>query len=754
MKPYSNAQWEAINRLGGRVDADLSALDVRLTQGGEPTFVLESGGDAPEWNYTALGAEKRKLAARLLRRLRERFAPLGLMLSGQGKQYPGEPLPRWALGLFWRAGGEPVWRDAAWISDEDSPANHGIDHARHLIECLAARLGLGTEFIVPAYEDPWPALDAESRLPVDVDPLRGDLRDPAERSRLARLLRDGLGTVAGYALPLRAAPGTAASWRSDRWPLRRERLYLVPGDSSVGYRLPLDTLPARGARARTALCVQAREGCIHVFVPPLEDFEAYLALTALIEQCARELAMPVIPEGYEPPADASLRVLRVTPDPGVIEVNVQPAADWNELAMISTTVYEQARMLRLVPAKHVHDGRRIGTGGGNHITLGGATPADSPMLRRPDVLASLVTCWQAHPALSYLFAGQFVGPTCQAPRVDETREDSLYELEIAFREIERLTRGGALAPEHLHGLLSDLLVDVTGNAHRAEFCIDKLWSPDGPAGELGLLELRAFEMPPHERMAAVQFLLIRALLAQFWKTPYRGRLVRWGTALHDRFMLPCYIAQDMREVVSMLNSAGYTFEFEWLQPFFEFRFPRYGSVTREDVTLELRHALEPWPVLGDAAAASGTSRTVDASLERLQVKVSGTGGGRHAVTCNGRRLPLRPTGAPGEQVAGVRFRARLVPHMLQPTIGLHTPLVFDIVDVRGGRSIGGCAYHTADPSGKPYERLPVDAIEAEGRRHARFEARGPADRTYDVPPARGDPDAPHTLDLRYPAEQG
>ena len=754
MKPYPDAQWQAIDGLGRRVDAELRALDVRLTQGGEPTFVLASGADASEWKYAALGAEKRSVAARLLRRLHARFAPHGLMHFGQGKWYPGETLPRWALGLIWRTGGAPVWQDAAWIAHEDAPAHHGNDHARRLIERLATKLGVGAEFIVPAYEDPWRALDAESRLPVDVDPLQEDLRDPAERLRLARLLREGLGTIAGYALPLRAMPGATVSWRSLRWPLRRERLYLVPGDSAIGHRLPLDTLPSRGETARTALCVQARDGRIHVFLPPLEELSACLALISLVEQCARELALPVIPEGYEPPADASLRVLRVTPDPGVIEVNVQPAAGWEELAAINSAVYEEARALGLATERYVRDGRRTGTGGGNHITLGGATPMDSPWLRRPDVLASLVRYWQNHPALSYLFAGQFVGHTSQAPRVDEVREDSLYELEIAFGEIERLGRAGAFAPEALVGLLRDHLVDATGNAHRAEFCIDKLWSQDGPAGELGLLELRAFEMAPHERMAAVQFLLVRALLARFWQAPYRGRLVPWGSALHDRFLLPHYIAQDMREVVAMLNAAGCAFEFDWLTPFFDFRFPRCGTVSSAGVTLELRHALEPWPVVGDAAAAGGTSRTVDASLERVQVRLCGPEGGRHTILCNGRRLPLRPTGAPGEQVAGIRFRARLVPRMLQPTIGLHTPLDVDIVDLGSRRSLGGCVYHMADPSGKPYESLPVNAVEAEARCRARFEARSRTTTVRDIPPERNGPDVPHTLDLRQPAEEG
>ena len=758
MKPLSEAQWRAIDGLGRRVDAELAALDVRLTQGGEPTFVASAGGDAPEWNYTASSPGKRQLAARLLRRLHARFAPQGLMHFGQGKWYPGEALPRWAFGLYWRSDGAPLWRDARWIAGEGSNPGHRTEDARHLMELLVARLALPRDFIVPLHEDPWNALDMESRLPVNVDPLSGDLGDATERSRLARLLRQGLATVAGYALPLRArirdsGSAGAIEWQSSRWPLRRERLYLVPGDSPIGDRLPLDTLPAGDEIVRTALCVEAREGLLHVFLPPIDSLESYLALVALVERCATELELPVVPEGCGPPQDGSLRVLKVTPDPGVIEVNVQPAASWSELAAVTATVYEEARALSLVTEKFMRDGRTTGTGGGNHITLGGATPADSPLLRRPDLLVSVINWWQNHPALSYLFAGQFIGPTCQAPRVDEAREDSLHELEIAFREIERLRHAGASAPEQIDRLLRDLLVDITGNSHRAEFCVDKLWSPDGPSGKLGLLELRAFEMAPHERLAAVQYLLVRALVAQFWKAPYRKRLVRWGPALHDRFMLPHYLEQDMREVVALLDSAGYAFDFEWLEPLFDFRFPRYGSVAHAGITLELRHALEPWPVLGEAAAASGTSRAVDASLERIQVKVSGMDGKRHVVFCNGRPLPLRNTGTPGEHVAGVRFRARLIPRMLQSTIGLHTPLVFDIVDARSGRSIGGCAYHAADPAGTHNDRLPRDAAEAESRRKARFETRGPSNRIFSVPPEPADPDALHTLDLRYLPEQ-
>jgi len=757
VKPYSEAQWRAIDGLGRQVDADLRTLDVRLTQGGEPTFVASAGGDAPEWNLTAHGAEKRRLAARLLRRLHARFAPQGFMHFGQGKWYPGEALPRWALGLFWHADGRPFWRDTRWIADEESNPGHGAGQARRLIESLAEKLGAPMEFVVPAYEDPWPALDVESSLPANVDPLRGDLGDASERARLARLLRQGLGAVVGYALPLCALTQDAGSrraveWRSGRWPLRRERLYVAPGDSPIGYRLPLDALPAGDEVLRAALCVEARDGRIQVFVPPLDSLEAYLTLVEIIERCARELALPVLPEGYEPPAADGLLALKVTPDPGVIEINVHPARGWEDLVAITNTVYEEAKSVGLVAGKFLRDGRRTGTGGGSHITLGGSAPPDSPLLRRPDLLRSLIAYWQNHPALSYFFAGLFIGPTCQAPRVDEAREDSLYELEIAFQQLERLQQSGSPAPEQVDRLLRNLLVDITGNTHRAEFCIDKLYSPDGPTGRLGLLELRGFEMAPHERMAAVQFLLVRALVAQFWTTPYRGRVIRWGTALHDRFMLPHYIAEDMRDVVSMLNTAGCAFEFDWLKPFLEFRFPRCGTAVCDGIKLELQHALEPWPVLGEAATSIGTSRAVDASLERVQVKVGGMDGKRHVVFCNGLQLPLRPTGDPGEHVAGVRFRARLFPSVLHSTIGLQTPLVFDIVDARSGRSIGGCAYHAADPSGKGYDRLPADEVEAEGRCKERFVPRGPSARTISVPPAATAPDAPHSLDLRYRPE--
>ena len=793
-KPYTDGQWAAIRGLGERVDRDLVAHDVRLTQGGEPTFVSIDDMEGAEWSYTALSPRKRELAETLLHRLARTFAPGSFLHFGQGKWYPGEPLPRWALGAWWRSDGKPLWNDPALIADTRTPGKQDIAAAQRFAATLAGRLGLDPAYVLTAYEDVPKLLATESALPDNVDPLQADLTQPTERARLARLLQQGLDRPTGFVLPLRAAATEGADsieWESSPWPLRRERLYALPGDSSLGLRLPLDALPAvlpddveheppidpfaargelpngvgpvttkaKAARTKvapkevikTALCAQVRDAHLYVFMPPLARVEAYVVLLSAVEAAAADIQTPVVIEGYTPPRDARLRVLNVTPDPGVIEVNVHPASSWRELVATTETLYEETRQSRLGTEKFMLDGRHTGTGGGNHMTLGAATPADSPLLRRPDLLQSLVTYWQNHPALSYLFSGMFIGPTSQAPRVDEARDDRLYELEIAFQQMDRAHRAGteSTQPWLVDRLLRHLLTDLTGNTHRAEFSIDKLYSPDGPTGRLGLLEFRGFEMPPHARMSAVQMLLLRALVARFWQQPYKKRLVRWGTALHDRWLLPHFVAADLHDVVAELRAFGYAFEPEWFAPFVEFRFPRFGTVVYAGVTLELRQAIEPWHVLGEEVSGTGTARYVDSSVERLQVKVSGMTGDRHRVACNGRAVPLTPTGIPGEFVAGVRYRAWSPPSALHPTIKTQAPLVFDLVDTWAERALGGCTYHVVHPGGRNYDTFPVNANEAEARRQNRFWAYGHTPGAMQLADEPLNPATPTTLDLRW-----
>ncbi len=776
---------------------------------------------------------KRKLGEQLIIRLKGAFAPGGFIHKGQGKWYPGESLPRWQYSTYWRNDTIPIWKNESLLDLDPDPSKYTVDNARSLALELTKFLNIPEDHVHPAKEDAFYFLWEENKVPINIDPYKANLSDPLERQKLAELLVKGLGSPVGYVIPLEWNHWSDR-WISCSWPFRNNQLILIPGNSAIGLRLPLkslayisepktqrqverspfEELPALGNfqntvqhryhdpitvqelprefyqqsdeelpgkehpqgrthpifevyTIRTALCIEVREGKIFIFMPPLKYVEHYFDLLASIEAATGQLNLKVVIEGYEPPHDTRVTKLSVCPDPGVLEVNIHPAKNWKELVNTYDILFEQAHRSRLSTEKFMLDGKHTGTGGGNHITIGGNKPADSPLLRRPDLLRSLITYWQHHPGLSYLFSTQFVGPTSQAPRVDEGRQEILYELEIAFSQI---PESGDVPFWTVDRIFRNLLIDITGNTHRAEFCIDKLYSPDSATGRLGLLEFRGFDMPPNKQMCMVQLLLIRCLVAWFWRKPYTHNLVRWGTELYDKFMLPHYVEQDLAEVTHNLQEAGYPFQLNWLETFFEFRFPLHGKVMVQEMELLVRMGIEPWHVLGEETARGGTARFVDSSVERVEVKVRNFNEQRYMITCNRVPVPLQQTSVKGEFVAGVRYRAWTPPSALHPLLGKDVPLVFDIIDLWNHRSIGGCTYHVTHPGGRNYDTFPVNSYEAEGRRISRFWNQGhtqgaftPSEnftgitrylepnlqpRNFDPPPLKISPEYPRTLDLR------
>jgi uncharacterized protein (DUF2126 family)/transglutaminase-like putative cysteine protease len=815
-KPYSEEQWDRVLALGEAVDEQLTRDDVRLTFGGEPTFVSMDDMDGAEWNSAAVGPNKRRLSGQLIKRLRNRFAPGALLHYGEGKWYPGESLPRWALSCMWRVDGHPIWHNEDLIADEEKPYGFTFTDARKFALVLGKHLELDSRWMMPAYEDTYYYLWREQRLPIDVQPWDSKLADPEERTRIARVFNRGLNKPVGVVIPIcRQWWQGKMRWQTGPWPVRPEKLFLLPGDSAIGLRLPLDTLPhssttsgqsvypmdpfaSRGplppaapvvqrkqdriaaevtsskwisvdwdedarwseeqARrraeenfdpsklVRTAMCVEPRDGKLYVFMPPTNTLEDYLELIWAIEQTAADLQMPVVIEGYLPPRDHRLQIIKVTPDPGVIEVNVHPTSTWKEMVENTTALYEEARLCRLSTEKFDLDGKHTGTGGGNHVVMGGPTPWDSPFLRRPDVLRSMIAFWINHPSLSYFFSNRFIGPTSQAPRADEGRLDAIYELQTALEQVP--SRGQNCPPWLVDRLLRNLLIDLTGNTHRAEFCIDKLFSPDSATGRLGLVELRGFEMPPHAQMSLTAQLLIRCLVAHFWRNEYREPLRRWNTDLHDRFMLPHFLMRDLQDVLLMLQQHGWNWDDSWFSAHYEFRFPPIGHAEYDGVGIHLRTAIEPWYVLGEEPGGGGTVRYVDSSIERLEVKTTGLDPARHSLLCNGVRVPLQFGGDSCTYVCGIRYRAWQPASCLHPTIPVHTPLIFDLYDIRTGRSVGGCTYHVAHPGGRNYATFPVNALEAEGRRNARFLPFGHTPGKIEMKMPRWNPEYPSTLDLR------
>jgi uncharacterized protein (DUF2126 family) len=757
-KPFSEGQWREIDALGLQIDKQIKSQDIRLTFGGEPTFISEENRDAPEWNTAALGDEKWQKSVELAFRLKNKFAPKASIHFGQGKWYGGEPLPRWAIGIFYRKDGEPVWNNEQLIAHKNKSKNKlNIKDCENFISHLAKALQLDDKCILQAQNI-------------------------------------GQKKVAGFVLPIIYSLKNK-KFITNKWQFKNNKINLLVGDSAIGYRLPLNEIPfiEEGVKeipplrsnfeklpplpsykyfydkakknfgkkpnndylkklkfgyVRTALCAEIEDNKLCVFLPPISYAEHYLELISAIEFAAEKLQMPILIRGYEPVKDSRTGNFHVTPDPGVIEVNVQPAKDWNELKYINETVYEECRQVKLTAEKFMLDGRRVGTGGGNHIIAGASFPEDSPWLRRPDLLKSMILFFQNHPGISYLFSSIFIGPTSQAPRIDEARNDCLYELEIALSQIKSGDKKTTTQPWLVDRLLRNIMVDVTGNTHRSEICIDKLYSPDGERGRLGLVEFRGFEMTPHPRMNLLQVLFLRALITMFWDRPYISKPVRFGTNLHDKFMLPYFVWADFKNVLKELNDYGFAFKPEWFLPQFNFRFPIYGSRKINDVEIELRMALEPWPVLGEEAVSGGTSRGVDSALERLQIKVKNLDENRYKILCNRVEVPLHKIETSDDKIAAVRFKAWNPAQTMQPNLPINSPLIFDVYDVTNKCSIGGLKYHVFHPGGRNYDTTPINVNEAEGRMISRFETIGHSARKFNSKTIEKSSDFPFTLDLR------
>ncbi|MEZ4487070.1 MAG: transglutaminase family protein [Cyanobacteriota/Melainabacteria group bacterium] len=778
-RPYSDDTWRNILKVGDSVDTLLESTGTVLTSGGEPTFTaVDDDARQPEWFLAALGRSKRVKAACVLEHLYERFGEGPLPIFGTGKLYPGEDDPRWALTLLWRVDGEPIWLnkdllDFKLTSDEQGEVDaddteSGLAKAREFLEALSEKLSIEPN-IIPGYEDPVHLVVAEENLPCEEElgDLANycDLDDRDERKRLSKILDRGAGTPVGLALPLTRLAG---NWYSQGWKFKRDHMYLVPGRSPMGLRLPLHriksdieadfvrdpsveagALPKRSellnnadeAEAAngdeksdlpvTALCIEPHGDSLGVFLPPLSAVDDYLALIEAVEEAAVISSVRIRIEGYPPPPDSRVRSLSLTPDPGVLEANMPVCESLRQYARALEFLADSTGRCGLGLEKYQLDGRTVGTGGGHHITLGGPSTLESPFIQHPHLLASMVRYFQNHPSLSFFFTGLFVGPHSQAPRIDEARQESLYELELALAQFpmpladQNLDSNGSEDPQPwlTDRLLRNILVDVTGNTHRAEICIDKLYNPESQTGRLGLVELRAFEMPPHHQMAVVQMLLIRSLICRFLLSPYREKLIHWSDALHDKFMLPHFLLEDLLDVLRDLQDHGIELQAEWFKPFLDFRFPLLGTMNLEKVRLELRVAHEPWYVLSvmeDSAQRSTLSRPVDSSMERLQIRVSNLNAERHKLLVNGVEMPLVSVGPAGEYIAAVRFRAWQPPNCLHPNIEVHHPLRFEVLDSWSKRSLGACQYHVVHPEGKLYEEPPLTRHDASARVYRRF----------------------------------
>jgi uncharacterized protein (DUF2126 family) len=736
-----------------------------FTMGGEPTFIPHDP-QGPEWNTAALGPTKLGYARRFARQLIQSAYPGSVVLETAGKHYPGEPLPRWALLVQWRADGKPLWNDITRLRADTEPGRHTLKHALAVLTAIAKKLAVPSTGILPTH----------------------DIATPDKN--------------AGFVLPLDHTDG---SWVSDRWApaFGADSAVLFPGDSLIGLRLPLEKLGEDNLRR--ALTVEVKDGAVTIFIPPLL-LAPYLELIAAIESAFTALKLSdAILAGYAPPLDPALPTIGFASDPGVIEVNLAICDDWAAYDRQLTHLYAAADAIGMTARKLQLNGRATGTGGGAHLVFGGPLGLVSPFFAFPALLPSAIRYFQHHPALSYAFSGQYMGPSSQAPRIDESTFEALYELEIACQGAENFGSPQNFALFDL--LFRDLLMDRSGNTHRAEISVDKLWNPFAGNGRAGLVELRAFETHPDRPAMSVVALFIRAIFARLAADPFKPAFIRWGGELHDKFFLPAFVWQDLSAICADLRAHGIPFETEWLRPLWEFRFPQLGEFVFTSTppasavaktkasgktkpithTVSFRQALEAWPLLGEQPnGGGGTSRCVDASMDRIEVAVSDPSLLEtglllvNGLPCEFRPLetsqllapssklqapssklpaPSSPLLAPSSPLApaaaaGVRYRAFFLNPALHPHIPVHAPLLIEWVDKTTFAVVAAARWHVWNPQSESYTDRPMTPALATRRFSERWE-NWPHTLGQPRMIVRVDfpPEGRHTLDLRrYPAQ--
>ncbi|MEM0964631.1 MAG: transglutaminase family protein [Verrucomicrobiota bacterium] len=658
------------------VEQKLTDRGICLTMGGEPTYLPHHPTGA-EWNLDAMGPEKLDYARKMAARLLEAECPGALVLQIFGKWYPGEPLPRWNVLLVDHAD-EKLWTQPHRLLLEDRKGSNTASKATRIANKIAEKLDLKGRLI--------PALEEDSNTK----------------------------KVAGWVLPL---DHDGKSWKSVQWPWSKEKpIPLIEGDSPIGLRLPLDELPKR--TGRKALTIECKNGALGIFIPPLK-WKAFRKLVTLLETIAEENDLrDLIFCGYAPGGcPEEVRTYGLAADPGVLEVNLPPSNNWFEFQAGLSAADKAARKVGLVTTRLHLNGAENGTGGGFHLALGGTSVETNPFVTKPERISSLLRFWQHHPALSYAFSGQYVGPGCQAPRFDEGPTHSLYETEVACEGMASVQSD--FDPARIDHFLKNLMTDAAGNTHRAELCFDKFFNTAAPNGCMGIIEFRAFETLPEARMNAVAALFLRSIVTRLFLKPFRKRLRRFGTTLHDEFFLPSRLWQDVEEICTDLQQTGLPFSSGWLKPIFDFRFPLRGKFEIPNGQIEVRQALESFPLMAEESQGRATVRKVDNSTDRLEIRLSDSAClEKGFLLING--IEVAFTEVNGSPVAGVRYKCASAHPALHPNVPIQSPLLFEWVDQKSGKTKTAARYHHWHPTQPVYDGFPKTDAEAAKRRKARW----------------------------------